>query len=456
MFDSLAVTDRALPPALKAELRGWALLAAASMAVAGLLAVLLVLSRTPKLQELLPWAWQGFFFTALVTHVVFLFIIWFLAGLGVMTTLAAARAAGGRPRLTDMGPVGLALAWAGAALLLGLTLANAGEPSLNNYVPVLNHPGYFVGLGLLAAGVALPVLRLLATPGAFGRPVEFGTAMCGLAYLVALACFLLAWARLPAGLDAAAFNERVFWGGGHVLQFVNTGLMLTIWCQLAEAALGRAPLPPRLWRLVMASLVAFVLPGPVFTLWLDPLGHAYRTAFTDLLWYGLTPAPVIVGAGLLPQLARRPWSWRSPAFLALVLSLMLFLFGGVFGFFLGVGDTRTPSHYHAVIGGVNLALMGLFLVVVLPLLGRARTGRTATLTLWLYGIGQTIWSSGMFIAGAEGVPRKTAGAAQGLDSLSKVLAMGLTGAGGLVAVIGGVLFVWLALAALMAREARHG
>jgi cytochrome c oxidase subunit 1 len=48
-----------------------------------------------------------------------------------------------------------------------------------------------------------------------------------------------------------------------------------------------------------------------------------------------------------------------------------------------------------------------------------------------------------------GIQRKTAGAAQGLESLSAKLAMGVMGIGGLLAVIGGILFVWIMLRAFM-------
>ena len=54
-------------------------------------------------------------------------------------------------------------------------------------------------------------------------------------------------------------------------------------------------------------------------------------------------------------------------------------------------------------------------------------------------------ASGMFLAGSQGVPRKTAGDAQALDSVEKIISMALMGIGGIVAVIGGVLFVILTL-----------
>ncbi len=61
----------------------------------------------------------------------------------------------------------------------------------------------------------------------------------------------------------------------------------------------------------------------------------------------------------------------------------------------------------------------------------------------------------MFIAGASGVPRKTAGAEQQLDAIG-TFGMGISGSAHLVAIAGGIMFVWMALSRLLRKEARHG
>ena len=55
---------------------------------------------------------------------------------------------------------------------------------------------------------------------------------------------------------------------------------------------------------------------------------------------------------------------------------------------------------------------------------------------------------GLAWSGGYGVQRKTAGAAQGLDSLAQKAGMGLMGLGGLVAIIGGTLFLVIVLMAI--------
>lgn len=103
------------------------------------------------------------------------------------------------------------------------------------------------------------------------------------------------------------------------------------------------------------------------------------------------------------------------------------------------------AHYHAVIGGVNIGLMALFAAQVLPVLGRGfGNARSVRWFLGLYFTGQLVHSLGLYAAGTLGVARKTAGVEQGLDSMVKIAAMSVMGLGGLIAVIGGVMFVWMA------------
>lgn len=441
-----------LSPPRWGELRGGLLLAAGALALAGLLALALGLSRTPKVQDWLPWG-PHFFYRALVTHVVLAFQVWFLAGLGALSALAAP--AGRRGDV--LGRAGLGLQGLGVALLLIPALADTGEPSLNNYVPVVVHPLFYAGLASFGLGVGLSCLRLLPLLRS-PVPAEFGLACAGLAYWAALVCFVLAWALIPAGTDWDLLNERLFWGGGHVLQVVNSLLLLTAWQVLAERFFGAPPLPAPLARACFAAPALFAVASPLIYLTAgDVLGLEHRQAFTRLLWLGLPLPPLLMGLGTARLLLRGPWDMQSPAFLSLALSLLVFGIGGFAGFFLGVADTRTPSHYHAVIGGVQLGLMGLVLLVLLPALGRpAREGRSLRLQFHLYGWGQLIHALGFFLAGSAGVPRKAAGAEQGLDTLAKKLSMGVVGLGTGLAVLGGILFVWTVLRAVLGRGGEEG
>jgi hypothetical protein len=444
---------------LRLELRGWSILAAAALAVAGVFALLLALARTPGVQDYLPWPWMSFFHKGLVTHVMYSFIVWYILMLGALCQVASVRLARGKTKGNNLGLLSLWISTAGFILLAIPALFDLGEPSLNNYVPVLTDPIYYAALLLLFLGVALAVLRLFLNIGRLVDVDSFSLAVlaAGAMYWIALICFLVAWIVLPSAIDDATFNEHVFWGGGHVLQFVNTALLFAGWQFLCEHALEQSPVSPAIMRASLLAMVAFVVPTPLFYLIFPILGQANKEVFTDIFWFGLILPPLILGLGVAQAIWRKRFAlpWKNPAFLSLFLSLLLFGLGGLAGYFLGPSDTRTPAHYHMVIGGVNLAFMGLFVTLLLPLMGCAPQFSKALYRLFhLYGWGQLLWSLGMFIAGAQGVPRKTAGSAQGLDSVLKKIAMTMTGSGGVIAVIGGVIFIWIVLKLMLGKSTK--
>ena len=74
-----------LPPPDKNAQRmatGWLFLGLAALVFGGLFTILIVLSRTPYFQEIIPWV--DFFRTALVVHVDLTVLVWFLAFSGVL------------------------------------------------------------------------------------------------------------------------------------------------------------------------------------------------------------------------------------------------------------------------------------------------------------------------------------------------------------------------------------
>ena len=66
----------------------------------------------------------------------------------------------------------------------------------------------------------------------------------------------------------------------------------------------------------------------------------------------------------------------------------------------------------------------------------------------IYGVGQLLHIVGLVWSGGYGVQRKVAGADQVLRSAGEVWGMGLMGLGGLVAIVGGIMFLVIVLRAL--------
>ena len=169
---------------------------------------------------------------------------------------------------------------------------------------------------------------------------------------------------------------------------------------------------------------------------------------------GLAILPIGLAVALALAKAPRPTAAARPLRAALATSVLLFAAGGVACVFINGENVRVPAHYHGCIVGVTLALMGL-VYHLLPQLGYgAPNPRWAALQPWLYGAGQLLHVAGLLWSGGYGVQRKVAGAEQVLGSVSEVAGMALMGLGGLVAIVGGLLFVVL-VAHAMLRGKQH-
>lgn len=430
---------------LKQECKAWTLLSVGALAIAGVFALLLVFSRTPVIQDILPWPWKSFFHKGLVTHVVFSFVVWFLATMGAMWSYGYAQRVGGAAR-SQIGAVALGFVSLGCVGLILPALLDLGTAELNNYIPVMNHPLYFAGLVCLFLGLVIVALRELSSKQ-WGR----GSTVCAGLYLIALCCMGLAYSLLPTDLAEPTYNERLFWGGGHVLQFVNTALLIMAWMYVVKEGCGIDFLSSPVAMVTFALLLVFALPAPFIYGFFDVLGQAHRDFYTDMLRYGLPLPSIVASIGLLRFLSSSSATKLDRLTRqALWLSLVTYNLGGLYGLMLDGSDTRVPAHYHAVIGGINLAFMILYHRVILPFVHvDIKEGRIFRAQYWFYGLGQIMHASGMFLAGMQGVPRKSAGGEQALDSVSKILSMGLMGLGGVIAVIGGVMFVVITLRWLM-------
>ncbi len=127
---------------------------------------------------------------------------------------------------------------------------------------------------------------------------------------------------------------------------------------------------------------------------------------------------------------------------ALISSVILFGVGGIIGFMIQGINVTIPAHYHGNIVGVTIAFMG-FTYYLLPHLGfRKPSARLANNQPYVYGIGNLLLIIGLVWAGGHGIQRKTAGGAQGLENIKEIASMGI---GGLIAVIGGFLFLLICI-----------
>jgi hypothetical protein len=443
----------ALPRDARARLAlGWLVLGVAALAASGILAVLLVLSRTPVLARLFPVA--DFFRAALVAHVDLSVLVWFLAFAGVLWSLNST------PRFLPAGWAALGLAALGAAAMAIAPFAG-GTPIMANYIPVLDAPAFLGGLALFGLGVTLLVARgLFASPLVGMRldgtgALRFGLNGAIVATAVALLAFGWSYAAVPGNLDPKGYYELLFWGGGHVLQFTWTLLLLVAWLLLADAIGARVPISPRVATLLFGIGLAAVFATPLIFLAYDVTSVEHHRLQTWLMRFGGGLAIAPVAAAVIWSLVRHRRANLAPdprpLHAALVASIVLFGVGGLIGFAIHGSNVRIPAHYHGCIVGVTIAMMGVT-YWLLPRLGfAAPPARLATWQAYLYGAGQLMHIAGLVWSGGYGVQRKVADGAVVERSLEQVAGMGLMGLGGFVAIVGGMLFVAAVIVAVVRR-----
>ncbi len=419
---------------------GWLLLGLAALVVGGLYTILIVLSRTPFFQEIVPWT--DFFHTALVVHVNLTVLVWFLAFAGVFWSYTNSR----------IGLVGgwsaLILASLGTLIIVISPFTGESHPLMNNYVPVLQNTVFFVGLGVFGAGFCLLVVRSCFTSfdsdnkTSGETSLRFGLFVAVVASLFALGALLLSYFGIDEGFEGLAYYDRLFWGSGHIIQFSHTQLMLVAWLWLASVSGACLRVSPRVTLLLFLLGLQPVLAAPVIYLAFDVSSGDHLFWFIQLMKYGGAIAAVPIGAATILAIIER---WRpTPGFEiernALLFSMLLFGVGGSIGFMISGSNVTVPAHYHGSIVGVTIAFMGIT-YHLLPQLGFNKvSGRIARWQPGLYGSGQLMHIIGLAWSGGYNVARKSTGAERGFE---QVAGMGLMGFGGLISIIGGIIFLVL-------------
>ena len=427
---------------------GWLLLGLAALLGSGIFSVLLVLARTPYVQNIFPWV--DFFHTALVVHVDLSVLVWFLAFGGALWSLNST------PRFLGAGRQALLLATLGTLAIAAAPFSGAGEALMSNYIPILQQTWFLAGLLLFAAGFAALTLRAMGAIPPVGQWMEgaaalrFGLNTAAVSAMLALIAFAWSYFTMPEFLHGKPYYELLFWGGGHVLQFTYTLLMLVAWLWLTSASGAPLTLSPRVALIFFGFGLITIFFTPIIYYSYPVTSVEHIKLFTWLMRYGGSLAALPLSLALLHGLwhAGKATGSGQPLRAALIASMILFGAGGVIGFLISGTNVTIPAHYHGNIVGVTLAFMGLT-YHLLPQLGfRAPEVKPARLQPWLYGGGQLLHVLGLVISGGYGVQRKVAGAAQALDSVGRVTGMGLMGLGGLISIAGGFLFIYVCYRAI--------
>ena len=436
-----------------------------ALAIAGLYSVVLVVLRTPGLGQV--FSDPMVFRTALVIHVNLSVLVWLLAITSAVWSVSKIKS-GFESAYAKAGFVGM--------LLMALSpLFPGSEPVMNNYVPMLENLVFIIGLSLfgvviLIFSVQIVVMSFIKQDAfSYGdRIVVITKCTSALLFIGVWACFILSYFGIDSltnivPLEIDYYYEMLFWSGGHLLQFIYTQVMMFALLALAETWKGGRLNYTNVYEMLLALnfvLALFIFIGHFYY---DVSDGVFKEFFTLHMIYtgGLTPTIFILALlfELLTARIKNVPPFVSAAFLA---SSLLFLSGGLIGAIISGVNVTIPAHYHGSIVGISVAFMGLTYLICFKaeikktlihsdgLIGRLydilenwqgnKSGKVVAWQIYVITFGQLLHVAGLALAGGYGVLRKTPGSD---IPFSAKMYMGMVGGGGLIAIIGGLMFVYI-------------
>ena len=461
--------------------------------VGGITALLVILTRWPAI-KLLP---ADQFYQILTAHGIDMLILWII--FFEMAVLYFASSTLLRCRLATP-----KLAWVQFWLMVvGGIMTNVaifqGESSVmfTSYVPMQAAPHFYLGIILFAVGALIGCGVFFGTLVVAKREktyvgsiplVTFGamTAAIIAVFTIASGAAILIptflWSvGILKEIDAQLYR-MVWWALGHSSQQINVSAHVAIWYLIAAVAFGAKPLSEKVSRFAFLLYILFLQLASAHHLLSDPgmsaewkvLNTSYFMYFAVLasMIHGFTVPGAIEAAqrkkgltnGLFEWLRKAPWG--NPVFSGMFISLVGFGFiGGISGVVLGTEQINmlmhntfyVPGHFHAtVVVGTTLAFMSITYLLVPTLFRREMLfPKLCQIQPYLYGLSMIVLSLVMMGAGTLGVSRRHwdmafSGAPFQYEwPGSAYLMMGLTGIFGVIAVIGGGLWIGLVVLSLL-------
>jgi cytochrome c oxidase subunit I len=450
---------------VSAETRRWILLAIGSIVIAGLLSLAVVIGRLPFISQFIDdplW-----FKRCLVVHVDLALVVWFYAFIaGLISLVKKGSESAIRKGAFIVSVVGV------VGMLMG-GVAKGAQPVLANYIPVIDHPFFLGGLGLFFLGVIGQFVHALisskresaslALPAWVPSEAAIGLQASAIVVVLAGATWISTTAGMPGNLDIETHFEFSVWGAGHVLQVANVAAMLAVWMWLMKRATGQSLFAPRQANMVFGTLIAPHFIMPILTL-RGPLDTIYHSGATFLMRWCIFPVTLFVLIRGVQHLQRHragisTWTQKM-ARSGFYASAGLTLFGFILGACIRSSTTLVPAHYHASLGGITAAFMAAAYLILADIAER-KTGDSLGKRFWqsckrqlaVFGVGQLVFVLGFAIGGVYGLGRKTYASEQTARSLGEFTGLTVMGVGGILAAVGGVWFLVLALKRIFAWRA---
>ncbi|MCE4610969.1 MAG: cbb3-type cytochrome c oxidase subunit I [Desulfurococcales archaeon] len=460
-----------------------------AIVLGGVFGIIQVLTRTPNFPKLVGY---DTYYLALTGHGVLMAIVFTTFYImGISTYIVS------RELKVNFSPRAL---WAAFALtLLGTVLAAipilTGKANVlyTFYPPMKAHPLFYIGAAILVVGswvYTFEVFRVFLkwrkqNPDVKIPVATFGILTTFIIWIIAtppvaveVLLLLVPMSLFDVSVDVL-LARTLFWWFGHPLVYFWLAPAIALWYYLVPKTLG-----VRLFSETMAK-IAFILfiiastPVGLHHQFVDPgVSPVLKFIHTLFTFTVATPSMLTAfnilatlerggrvrgGKGLIGWIFKLPWSHL--AFAGVIVPFLLFGNGGISGLVNASFQLNTVvhntvwivGHFHTTVGGAAaLTFLAVTLLLIRELLGKELIApKLALAGIYLWGIGQYIFSIGYYVAGVEGAPRRTAELTYGgMAPPSWIPWLQLGAIGAMVFWIGGVIIVAIiALSVLAGRPA---
>jgi len=487
--------DTGLPVHLPAQnlIRANAVAAVVALLVGGVQGLMVALTRWPDVQ-LLPADWFYLVLTGHGMNVLLFWIIFFEVALLYFTSAILLKSRLATPRI---GWLAFGLMVVGAVLANIAVLQGDSSVMFTSYVPMRAAPHFYLGIILFAVGALVACFIFFGTlviakeektyEGSIPL-VTFGamTAAIIAVFTIASGAIILIptllWSVGLIGNIDPVMYKVIWWAMGHSSQQINVSAHVAVWYAIAAMLLGAKPLSEKVSRMAFLMYILFLQLASAHHLLVEPglssnwkifnTSYAMYLAVVGSMIHGLSVPGAVEAAmrrrgftkGVFEWLRKAPWG--NPAFSAMFTSLIYFGFlGGISGVVMGAEQINiimhntvyVPGHFHAtVVAGTTLAFMGItYLVVPLIFQREIILPRLAKWQPYIFGIGVAGISVFMMGAGTLGVARRHWDIGFTDATLpfnypdSAFLLMALNGMAGVLAAVGGFLFIGIVVGSIL-------
>ncbi|MGN7618800.1 MAG: cbb3-type cytochrome c oxidase subunit I [Ehrlichia sp.] len=412
--------------------RKWLLLGVSALALSGFLSIFVIFLRLPISKSFI-FNVNKIFDISLVIHVNLSVLVWICSIIAIISSLAIHN-----DKYSKVLEYICYAAFVGTSLMVLSVLFPNAAPIKNNYIPIIDNQCFLLGLWIFIASIlSHSILSTKCHYSKIPQGILFGIYSISIILICSTLCFTMSYYTIHTKSypSIISFYENIFWGGGHILQIAFSQALLIVYLVMLKKSS----------ELQKQHIINTIFVINTLSTIIAPIVYIYQPADSQFVVDFFVWHMRIIG-GLIPisLFTLTLFYFKTllrPGYHSLLCATLLFSYGGILGMLSIHGNVTIPAHYHGSIVGMTIAFMG-FIYWIMPKLNFGTIKNSIyNFQIYLYSLGQFLHITGLEWLGGYGAIRKVTY----LPGAASKIAQYCFTIGGLLAIIGGCLFVAIIL-----------